>query len=294
VIGLILPGVMAVLASVVAAAAHRRLRPSTAAPVLAIVSITTVLAVVWSLVLLAAGLLAHVAWLTRLEVWCRTVGLAHDSVPPIAGGIAALLLAAMSASLARTIGIRRRNTINLDSTTEVVVVADDAPLAYAVPGRRGHVVVSSGMLRALDDDERRVLLAHERAHLRYRHHRYIGLVDLSASAVPFLRPLAAHVRHATERWADEAAVRAVGDRRLVARAVAHAALVSAAHPVAAIPFAGVGVRARVDALLDDDARRWPPAVALLVVVTATLTAAGASSLQFHHLLSFAAEICIER
>lgn len=290
-ITLILPGVTGVAASLAAVAVHQRLRPSAAAPVLAFVSITTVLAVVWSLVLLAAGLLAHVAWLTSFEVWCRTVGLAHDAVPPLAGFVAALLLVAMGASLSRVVILRRRNAIEIDSSTELVVVADDAPMAYAVPGRRGHVVVSSGMLRALDDDERRVLLAHERAHLRYRHHRYIGLVDLSVAVVPMLRPLAAHVRHATERWADEAAVRAVGDRRLVARAVARAALVSAAHPAAAIPFAGVGVPARVDALLDDDARRWPPAVALLVVAAIISIAVAGSSLQLHHLLAFAAEVC---
>lgn len=290
-IALILPGVTGVIASLAAAAAHRRLRPSAAAPVLAFVSVTTVLAVVWSLVLLAAGLFAHVAWLTSLEVWCRTVGLAHDAVPPIVGAVAATLLAAMTASLVRAVVRWRRNSIEIESSTELVVVADDTPLAYAVPGRRGHVVVSSGMLRALDDDERRVLLAHERAHLRYRHHRYIALVDLSVSVIPLLRPLAAHVRHATERWADEAAVRVVGDRRLVARAVARAAIVAADHPVAAIPFAGVGVRARVDALLEDDPRRWPPAIALLVVAAISLVAVGGSSLQLHHLLAFAARVC---
>jgi len=45
------------------------------------------------------------------------------------------------------------------------------PHAVAVPGRlgrRGHVLVTSGMLTALDDEERAVLLAHERAaHLRH-------------------------------------------------------------------------------------------------------------------------------
>lgn len=290
-IALILPGVTGVVASLAAAAAHRRLRPSAAAPVLAFVSVTTVLAVAWSLILLTAGLFAHVAWLTDFELWCRTVGLAHESVPPIVGLIAAVTLTVMAASLFRTLGLRRQNAIEVEASTELVVIADDAPLAYAVPGRRGHVVVSSGMLRALDDDERRVLLAHERAHLRYRHHRYIGLVDLSVSVIPLLKPLAAHVRHATERWADEAAVRVVGDRRLVARAVARAALVVADHPVAAIPFAGVGVRARVDALLQDDQRHWPPAVALLVVVAISLVAIGGSSLQLHHLLAFAAKVC---
>lgn len=286
---LLLPGVLAVVASFSAAAAHRRLRPSAAAPVLTFVSIATALAVLWSLVLLAIGFLAHVTWLTSLAAWCRTVGLAHDAVPPAAGLASLMLLVAMGASLLRT-GYRfRRDARNVESDTELVVVPTAKPMAYAVPGRRGHIVVSSGMLRALDDDERRVLLAHERAHLRLRHHLYIRLTDLSASAVPLLAPLAARVRFATERWADEAAADEVGDRRLVARAVARAALLSAEHPLPAMAFGGLGVPARVDALLEP--RRLPATLTLLSVTTVASSAVAGSTLQLHHLLAFATKVC---
>ena len=75
------------------------------------------------------------------------------------------------------------------------------------------------MLRALDSRERRVLIAHERSHLRRGHHRYIRLTELAVAAVPVLAPLKARVRFAVERWADEDAAVEVGDRRSVARAI---------------------------------------------------------------------------
>jgi len=45
------------------------------------------------------------------------------------------------------------------------------------------------MLRTLSADERRALLAHEAAHLTYRHHVYTQLTDVAAAANPLLRPL---------------------------------------------------------------------------------------------------------
>jgi len=288
---LLLPGAIAMLASFAAAASHRRIRPSAAAPVLAFVSLTTTLAVVWSLVLLSLGFVAHIAWLTELAVWCRTVGLAHEAVPPLAGVAAIVLLLTMCVSLARRWRRLRGAPLELESSTDVVVVNLEAPLAYAVPGRQGHVVVSAGMLRALDDDERRVLLAHERAHLRHHHDRYTRVTELCASLVPLLAPLAARVRYATERWADEDAAECVGDRRLVARAVARAALVSTSHPVSALAFAGLGVPARVAALLEGDDGRGRSTITALLVTLVAVLAVAASTLQLHHLLAFVVELC---
>ena len=91
-------------------------------------------------------------------------------------------------------------------------------------GLSGRVVVSTGMLRALPAAKRRVLLAHEAAHLRHRHHLYVQVAELSAASNPLLRPLARGVGCAVEPWADEAAADVVGDRSVVARAVARASL----------------------------------------------------------------------
>ena len=83
------------------------------------------------------------------------------------------------------------------------------------------------MLRVLSADERRVVLAHEAAHLARHHHLYIQLADLAAAANPLLRPTASGVRLAVERDADEVAAGEVGDRRLAARALARAGLAKA-------------------------------------------------------------------
>jgi hypothetical protein len=80
------------------------------------------------------------------------------------------------------------------------------------------------MLQALPASERRVLLAHEAAHLRRRHHIYVQLAELSAAANPLLRPVSGAVRSAVERWADEDAAATVGNRVVAARAVARASL----------------------------------------------------------------------
>jgi beta-lactamase regulating signal transducer with metallopeptidase domain len=90
------------------------------------------------------------------------------------------------------------------------------------------VIVSTAMLEALDASERRVLLAHERAHLRQHHQVYIQLAKAAAAANPLLRPLARAIQGATERWADETAAAEVGDRRLAARALTRAALATSA------------------------------------------------------------------
>ncbi|MER5477572.1 M56 family metallopeptidase [Streptomyces sp. NPDC002734] len=147
--------------------------------------------------------------------------------------------------------------------TEVAVLPDDVAYAYALPGggRRGRVVVTTGLLDGLEPAERRALFAHERSHLAARHHRYLLAVGLAARANPFLRPLRTAVSYTTERWADEEAAQAVGSRRTVARAIGKAALVSRAAPSAMwANFAVAGpVPRRVAALLGPApaARRWP-------------------------------------
>jgi predicted Zn-dependent protease len=116
----------------------------------------------------------------------------------------------------------------LPGTGELVIMRDDTVAeAFAVPGRPGRIVVSTGMLAALSSGERQALLAHERAHLRSGHHWFIAAAQLAAAANPLLRPLARTVAFTVERWADEDAARVCGDRRLVARTIARAALAKA-------------------------------------------------------------------
>ncbi|MFD6798385.1 M56 family metallopeptidase [Streptomyces cyaneofuscatus] len=158
-----------------------------------------------------------------------------------------------------------RTLAGLRGGGDLAVLPDDVPYAYALPGSPGRVMVSTAMLAALDPAERRALLAHERAHLDGRHHRLLLATRLAGCVNPLLRPLRAALVYSTERWADEEAARVTGDRRLTARAVGKAALISAPGPAAAAVagFAAAGpVPRRVAALLGPvpPDRGWPPAL----------------------------------
>ncbi|MER6300989.1 M56 family metallopeptidase [Kitasatospora sp. NPDC001539] len=121
----------------------------------------------------------------------------------------------------------------------LTVLDDESADAFALPGRLrrpgrpaepGRIVVTSGMLRALDGPERAALLAHERAHLAARHHVFLALAEHAAAVHPALRPLRAPLGYHLERWADEVAAARVGDRTVTARAVGRAALAANRSP----------------------------------------------------------------
>ncbi|WP_434594569.1 M56 family metallopeptidase [Streptomyces sp. A5-4] len=195
----------------------------------------------------------------------------------VAGELAIVALAVVATACGLT--IRRhyrfrarahRALAGLPSTAEVAILPDEAPYAYALPAPRGteaarggRIMVSTGMLASLDEDERDALLAHEYAHLTGRHHRLLLATRLAGCANPLLRPLRAAVGYSTERWADEEAAQATGDRRLTARTVGKAALISHdALPLPAFAAPGGPVPRRVAALLGPvpPARGWPPAL----------------------------------
>ena len=160
----------------------------------------------------------------------------HDDPASLSAAVAsaALLTVAIVAAgrfawrRARALVSAARHARCLPGSSQVVVVPDGSADAYAVPGWPGRIVVTAGMLDALEPDERRVLLAHERAHARSQHYLFTALTYLAAAANPLLRPVAAAVTYTVERWADETAARDCGDRRLAARAIGKAALASAA------------------------------------------------------------------
>ncbi|MGW0464766.1 M56 family metallopeptidase [Streptomyces sp. NPDC003027] len=212
----------------------------------------------------------------------------REAVPydEVAGKVAIPALIVVLASCTRAAWrhhrVRRRATHALAAlpARSVAVLPDRAPYAYALPGRRGgRVVATTGMLEGLTASERRALFAHERAHLSGRHHRFLLAVQLAARANPFLRPLRTAVTYTAERWADEEAAAAVGSRRVVARAIGKAALVSRGAPIATLAgFAVAGpVPRRVAALLEPAPaeRVWPPA-STTVGLAAWGAAAGAT------------------
>jgi len=78
----------------------------------------------------------------------------------------------------------------------------------------------------------------------------------------------------------------------VARAISRAAIAQTEHSSGQpLELAGLGVRARVDALLSEapDLRIDP---ALAVTVAAVAVTVASSALQFERLVSFAAHICV--
>ncbi|ROQ26527.1 peptidase M48-like protein [Streptomyces sp. PanSC19] len=194
----------------------------------------------------------------------------REAVPydEVAGKVAIPALIAVLVSCARAAWrhhrVRRsagRALAGLPATPVVVLPDDESAYAYALPGRKDRIVVTSAMLATLTGPERRALFAHEHVHLDARHHRFLLTVQLAARANPFLRPLRTAVTYTTERWADEEAATRIGSRRVVARAVGKAALISRGAPVATLAgFAMAGsVPRRVAALLGPapTARAWP-------------------------------------
>lgn len=208
----------------------------------------------------------------------------REAVPydEIAGKVAIPTLILVLASCARAAWrhhrVRRRAGRALEGlpATSVVVLPDAYAYAYALPGRKDRVVVTTAMLATLTGPERRALFAHERVHLTARHHRFLLTVQLAARANPFLRPLRTAVTYTTERWADEEAATRIGSRRIVARAVGKAALISRGAPAVTLAgFASAGpVPRRVAALLGP-----PPAASLWpsLFTSAGLAAWGAAA-----------------
>ncbi|MFG2279774.1 M48 family metalloprotease [Streptomyces asoensis] len=185
---------------------------------------------------------------------------------------------------ARTLADRR------PAAGDLCVVESPHADAYALPGRPHRIVVTTAMLRSLGPAEREALFAHERAHNRSGHHYFLAAAEIAAHCHPALRAARDSVRLAAERAADEAAAEVTGDRRLIATAIARAALAGQASPSTRpdiAPAATAGpVPQRVAALLAP-VRKRPRATRrtafLLVACTVLSVAAGAAGVvDFHH------------
>ncbi|MGX6607322.1 M56 family metallopeptidase [Micromonosporaceae bacterium Da 78-11] len=237
----------------------------------------------WSLALLALTLLDDLPPLSALDDH-PTLELPEPVPGPVAL-LAALLLAWGGLRLVRDL-LRRRSTHQrlraAGDPHDGLVVADwSAPLAVAVPGRPGHLLVTSGILRLLDADERRVMFAHERAHLTHHHHRLVSLAAAAAAVNPLLIPVRERVAFLVERWADEEAATVVGDRDLTAQAVARAALATAPGPAAALGMHGGTAVHRVQALFEPSpAPRRRRLVGPSLLATGCLAAAAVATVEF--------------
>ena len=286
-----LPLLASLLLAAVARPLARRLSPRTAAPALVVAAGLTASASTWALTLLAATLLqGSPPVMERAGVRALTVG---EPVPDAIALGAGLALGVGAYRLVEA-WYRRRATLQAlrgvcaDAGAELVVIAAAALHAVAVPGRpweRGHILVTSGMLAALDDRERAVMLAHERAHLRRGHHWQQMVVDAAAAVNPLLRPVRATVAYLLERDADEAAAERVGSRDLAAQSLARAALAAGHTHGGRLAFEQLAVTARVRALKQARTpRRRLVAAAVVLLGFATTLAASDATLAFSRLV----------
>jgi Zn-dependent protease with chaperone function len=234
-----------------------RLAPRLASRLFTAVALVLAAGSTAALLLTAAAGLSRVPAIARLGDFSPIASSPATAVPvPVAVASVALLATAAVAVGRAALRYRRwyrRVHAELDGQTRaggVVVLPGAEPIAFAIAGRGGRIALSSGMLSVLGPEERVALLAHERAHLRLRHPVYAGVAALASALNPFVRPLGTAARFAMERWADEAAAECVGDRRLVATAVAKAALAGRNEAAYALAAGSGPVPQRVHALLD--------------------------------------------
>ena len=174
---------------------------------------------------------------------------ASDRPIPDAAGVPAVLLTIAGLLITGRTAVHWMSELRTAQAQTGAPLDTDVPIAVAVPGRRGGVLLSRGMLSAFTSDELHVVLQHETSHLRHRHHRYTASGALLAATLPPLRPLNTRLRLAVERWADEDTAEAVNDRTLVARTIAKAALAHSPPAETTPAFADSGVVQRVEALL---------------------------------------------
>jgi Zn-dependent protease with chaperone function len=179
----------------------------------------------------AAIVLAILAATAPLPLTWRTSPQGGSPVPgqAVPGGqaiaIAGLLVAAAvvlraagcaAGELHRGRRDRREHAALVDATgrpgdePDVAIVDHDAPAVYCLPCGRHQIVISAGALAALTPGQLRAVLAHERAHLRRRHHVILALATALARAfprVPLLSQAQPQLAVLAEMTADDAAIR---------------------------------------------------------------------------------------
>jgi Zn-dependent protease with chaperone function len=306
------PLAMPVLAALAARPLAGRLPPAAATWLLVLSAIALALASSAVLGMLALTAVVRIPLVDSLAGMSGPVISRDDPASvPVAVAAGALLAAAVTMACralwrrARALIAAGREARQLGGAGQVVVTDDEAADAYTLPGVPCRIVITAGMLRALSQPERQVLVAHERAHASGLHYLFTTAARLAAAANPLLRPVASAVGYTVERWADERAAAVTGDREVAARAIARAALAATAAPprrpapaAAALGAVSIPARARarragpvprrVAALLRPPPQ---PQLLLLAAAVALVAVSGISALEaardLHALLDLA-------
>lgn len=221
-----------------------------------------------------------------LVVACRAALSPQLSWPALAvallGGISVATFALGVRSVARQSIQRRRylrrlrivESFEIDGTT-VFLFEDERPQAFCAQLLRPRIYLSTVALIALDDDELRAVLAHERDHQRRRDPLRLLVASALGDALfflPVLRRLHQRYGELAEIAADDAAIAATGNKSDLASALLRFGERSDLQLVVGI------APERVDNLLGERAR-WEVPVSLVVgalVTLAGLVAIGAA------------------
>ncbi|MDR6970439.1 M56 family metallopeptidase [Leifsonia shinshuensis] len=170
------------------------------------------------------------------DLWSRIGGawasLFHGPLPPEVSLLNAFLLSAavlLTAHLVLNLAltsVRSRNQRHrhmellrllsspLPDVPSTRVIDHPAPAAYCLPGARSVTVLSEGMIELLSPAELDAVVAHERAHLRQKHHLLLDAFRSWKRSLPWF-PIATRAQDAValliEMLADDTARRTSGD-----------------------------------------------------------------------------------
>jgi len=208
------------------------------------------------------------------EIWDQPV---QNWARIFAAVVLSLVVLRLAYALVRTVIDARREagralsvatSVRAEKWGELWVAPSEAVFAFAIGVGGRAIVVSDGLLSALDDRRLTAVMAHERAHLARWHLVTLLLTKGIARAFPFLPPVreaADQLELGLEMHADRAAVMATGDRVLVAQALADVA----SRGIGVAPTAGIGggaVSVRIGHLTSSDRSVPRMRCAILLVV----------------------------
>lgn len=178
--------------------------------------------------------MADLAVLSPAEAGALAAGALVPLVPSVAWVRALLGARRRRAGHAEVLRLTGRRQPRLDAT----LLEHETPVVYCLPGRCPQVVVSSGALKVLTDEQLTAVLAHERAHISGRHHLLVAAAEACGSVYRWL-PLGGEARREVrlllEMAADDRAL-----RRCSRDALATALYVMAAGQAPSASFAAGG------------------------------------------------------
>ena len=278
---------VSLLFAATAPALGRRLPPALATRVLVVGSLVVTASTLFVLAVVAFTWVGQLPEIAALGPW-STATLRHDDPIPDSAAIGATLLLPLLAAQATRLVVRRcrallavqRSCRHLPTPTRWSSSTPTDADAFTTPERRGRIMVTTGLLRALDPAERRVVLAHETSHLDHRHPWWLLAAELAAAVNPLLsRPPAPSpmpssggpTKTPPTRWPTGT---------LAARTLARTALLMHRRPrgvpATALGVLNANVPDRVEALLAPPPRRRPAAASALVALALTCMLAAAA------------------